>query len=226
MGQEIERKNIRAVLFDFDYTLADTSKGVMESINFALDALHVSRVSYEAVCKTIGMPLQVAFHTLTGKAEEQKTDEFIKLFTKRADEVMAHMAVLYDTVPDVIRRLKEREFLLGIVSTKFHYRIEAILKRYGLFDAFNVIVGGEDVMQQKPDPAALQLALQTLGNIDPASAFYVGDSTIDAEAAKRAHMPFVAILSGTTQREDFNSYSPDAVCENLHQVADWVLSRD
>ena len=225
MGQEIERKNIRAVLFDFDYTLADTSKGVMESINFALDALHVSRVSYEAVCKTIGMPLQVAFHTLTGKAEEQKTDEFIKLFTKRADEVMEPMAVLYDSVPSVVKRLTEHGFALGVVSTKFHYRIEAILKRERLLDSFRVIVGSEDVPKQKPDPAALELALETL-NIEPSHAIYVGDSTIDAEAAKRAHMPFVAILSGTTQREDFNSYSPDAVCENLHQVADWVLSRD
>lgn len=215
-------RKIRAVLFDFDYTLADSSKGIMECINFALNALNLPSVSYGTVCKTIGMSLAETFHTLSGGRQQSRTDEFIRLYTKRADEVMEKLSVLYDSVPPVIRRLKQHGLLLGVVSTKFHYRIEAILKREHLFDAFSVIVGGEDVSKQKPDPEALQLAINTLG-ISPNRVLYAGDSVIDAETARRANISFVAVLSGITRSSEFDVYSPCAIHKDLYQFADWLL---
>ena len=92
--------------------------------------------------------------------------------------------------------------MLGIVSTKYRRRIEGILERERLLDSFAVIVGGEDVSQHKPDPQSLLLALDRLG-VPAREALYVGDSVTDAQAARRAGVPFVAVLSGTTPREAF-----------------------
>jgi len=48
---------MHAVIFDFDYTLADSSQGTTECVNFALRTLNLPIASYEMVCKTIGLSL-------------------------------------------------------------------------------------------------------------------------------------------------------------------------
>ena len=62
---------------------------------------------------------------------------------------------VYPGVPGVLQALQACQLRLGILSTKFRYRIEAVLQREGLRDAFELIVGGEDVTQLKPDPEGL-----------------------------------------------------------------------
>ncbi|HEY9503221.1 MAG TPA: HAD hydrolase-like protein, partial [Pyrinomonadaceae bacterium] len=52
------------VLFDFDYTLADSSQGAIDCINFALAEMGLAPVSDEAACRTIGLSLNETFLNL------------------------------------------------------------------------------------------------------------------------------------------------------------------
>ena len=49
----METTTLQAVIFDFDYTLADSSQGALDCINFALDEMGLDQVSAEAACRTI-----------------------------------------------------------------------------------------------------------------------------------------------------------------------------
>jgi len=170
-----------AVIFDFDYTLADSSRGVLECVNHALGSLGLPTATREEIDGTIGMSLPDTLACLAGEGHRGRGEEFSRLFIERADEVMAGLTTVYEQAPRVMERLKGRGLSLGIVSTKFRYRIEAILGREGLLEPFDVIVGGEDVSRQKPDPEGLLSAIERLG-CPPSEALYVGDSLIDAEA--------------------------------------------
>lgn len=145
------------------------------------------------------------FYVLTGIGDEAMASRFARLFVQQADMVMEPLTHLYDSVPGMVGVLRQRGESLAIVSTKFRYRIEKILKRYELGGQFDVIVGGEDVAEHKPDPAGLLLALARIG-ARPDEAVYVGDHVVDAEAAKRAGVPFIAVLSGSCRKEDFANY--------------------
>jgi phosphoglycolate phosphatase len=207
----------QTVVFDFDYTLADSSRGAIECINFALDELGLPPVSAGAARRTIGLSLRDTLVELAGPQRIALAGEFARLFVERADEAMADLTVLFESVPGVIERLRAQGLPLGIVSTKFRYRIEAILEREGLRDAFDVIVGGEDVAEHKPDPTGLLTAIERLGGM-PRSALYVGDSVTDAETAKRADVPFVAVLSGVTPREAFLNYPTCGILGSLAEL--------
>jgi phosphoglycolate phosphatase len=192
---------IHTILFDFDYTLADSSRGVESCINYALRQLGFPPVSYQEVCKTIGSSLPETYAHLTGESASL-SGKFQQLFIERAEEVMADRTVLFESTPVTIRSLRELGYTLGIVSTKFRYRIETILRREGLGDSFQVIVGGEDVAKHKPDPESLVIALDRLA-ASPGESIYVGDHVIDAIAASEVGIPFIAVLSGVTPREAF-----------------------
>jgi phosphoglycolate phosphatase len=208
------------VIFDFDYTLADSSRGVLECVNHALRNMGLPTARPEDIKKTIGMSLSNTLATLAGRGNEERSEEFSRLFIERADEVMADMTVVLDDVPRVIGQLKDKGFCLGIVSTKFRYRIETILGRAGLLEPFDVIVGGEDVSRHKPDPEGLLMATERLGSLE--SILYVGDSLSDAEAAKRAGLPFVAVLSGVTPRGAFEGYPIHRILNKLSELIDFL----
>jgi phosphoglycolate phosphatase len=170
----------------------------------------------------IGVSLPETFRRLTKGSCENKNDEFVRLFVERADEVMLSYIVLFDTVKPTIGKLLDGGLTLIIVSTKYRRRIEAVVEREGLSHAFKVIVGGEDVAAHKPDPTGLRMALDKLG-ITSSSCVYVGDSIVDAETAKRAGMPFVAVLSGVTPEDAFTDFKPLAVINNLAELPSLLL---
>ena len=213
----------QAVVFDFDYTLADSSQGAMECINFALDKMELDQVSAEAACRTIGLSLNETFLSLAEHHEPRRCDEFYRLFIQRAEEVMSNLTTLYESVPATIEALRERGLRLGIVSTKYRRRINEILEREALLHGFQVVIGGEDVEQHKPHPEGLLEAIERL-KCSPASTLYVGDSVVDAELARRAGVPLIAVLSGVTPRGHFDSYEPVAVLENISELPKFLLS--
>lgn len=214
--------NIQAVIFDFDYTLADSSEGAIDCINFALNEMGLACVSAEAACRTIGLSLSETFLTLGEHHERTRCDEFHRLFVQRADEVMVGLTVLYDSVPATIDALVEQGLRLGIVSTKYRRRIEGVLAREGVIDRFQVVIGGDDVEQHKPHPQGLFEAIERL-ECAPSSVVYVGDSIVDAEVAKRAGVQLIVVLSGTTPREDFANYEPLAVLENIGELPGFLV---
>lgn len=196
---------VTAVVFDFDLTLADSLEPVTECINYGLRGLGLPEASQEDIARTIGLHLSDALVVLAGEEQKIKAERFVKLFAQRADVVMADNTRIYSAVPEALRGLKDSGYRLGIVSTKYRYRIEDILKRDGLLDIFDDVVGGEDVQRHKPAPDALCLALSNLG-AGRQEAVYVGDSVTDAMTAQAAGVRFVAVLSGVTKAREFDPF--------------------
>jgi phosphoglycolate phosphatase len=213
----LNQRGIGAVVFDFDYTLADSSAGIVQCANYAMQRLGLPVPPSEKICATIGMSLPETFAALTGNHEADAADRFMKLFVEHADEVMNANTFLFDHVPETMEALRSEGLLLGIVSSKYRYRIEAILGAAGLRDHFEIVIGGEDVKAFKPDPAGLLAAADRLG-AGASGTLYVGDSVTDAETALRASVPFAAVLSGVTAPERFQTFNPLAVLPDVSHV--------
>lgn len=214
-------RKARAVLFDFDLTLADLTLGAVECVNYALGAMALPRAEPEAIRATIGFSLAATLASLTGLTEPALARDFSAHFVKRADLRMAELTSVFPEVAETLDRLKSAGIKAGIVSTKFRYRIETILARQGLSEAFDVIVGGEDVMRHKPDPEGLVKAVDRLG-MRPGDSLYVGDHPVDAEAAVAAGIPFAAVLTGAAVRSDFERWPDSAFLGSLRDLAPWL----
>jgi HAD superfamily hydrolase (TIGR01509 family) len=77
------------------------------------------------------------------------------------------------------------------VSTNRSYTIGDVLRIHGLEGEFDLVVSALDVKKPKPDPES---ALKILRHfvIAPSEALFVGDSTMDQQAAGGAQVPFIA----------------------------------
>ena len=216
------KNHFTSVIFDFDYTLANSSAGEVECVNHALRAMNLPPAVNSDIHAMIGVSLPETYRRLTRDSGKTGADEFVRLFIERADAVMLDYIVLFESVRPAVKQLIANGLTLGIVSTKYHRRIEAFLKREKLTYVFKVIVGGEDVTAHKPDPTGLLIAIDKLG-YSSSQTVYVGDSVVDAETAKRANVPFVAVLSGVTSKEAFRDYAPLSIIDNLRSLPDLLL---
>jgi phosphoglycolate phosphatase len=208
---------IQTIVFDFDYTLADSSRGAIDCINFALGQMDLPAAPGDLVCRTIGLSLKDTFAALTGDRNPARVSRFSEFFIERAEQTMVELTVLFPQVPAAVRDLKRTGYSLAIVSTKYRRRIRSILSREALLDPFDVIVGGEDVTEHKPHPEGVFKALSAL-SASPSNSIYIGDSVVDAQVAERAGMPFIAVLSGVTLKGAFDRFPVVEIIDTIEDL--------
>ena len=211
-----------AVLFDFDLTLADSAAAAADCMNHALAAVGHRRVEPEVVRRLSGLPRVQMFRSLIGAQSDPDLEaRFTKHFAERADAVMAEQTRIYDCVKPTLAALRSRGVRVGIVSMKYRYRIEDVLRRSELQGALDLVIGGEDVTNQKPDPEGLLLAIGRLG-VSCSKALYVGDHPLDAEAARRAGMGFLGVRTGATDEAAWISCARLGVIDDVSGVMDYL----
>ena len=211
----------KTYVFDFDFTLVDATPGIVESVNYALNQVGLEPKSSDDIRKTVGMTLDDIFHELTSILDKQMSDLFISNFIFMADKVMTENTFLFDDTIKVLSKLKQSGCNTAIVTSKFHYRADEALAKYGISELIDCIAGFEDVETAKPSPEGLLKTIDYFGN-DKRSVLYVGDSLIDANTAANASVDFVAVLTGTTRKEEFLMLPHTYIAKNLTELIQYI----
>ena len=196
---------VRAVLFDFDFTLADSSEGVVECFAHGFARVGLPAADPLRVKSTIGLSLGEALDRLHGARDEALVRAFIAAFRERADDVMVASTRWLDRAVETVAACRDAGFATAICSTKRRSHVEGVLVRDRLTSLFDAVIGADDVAAPKPAPDALHAALTRIG-VAPDRALYVGDHPVDAQAASGAGVRFVAVLSGPSQRAAFEAH--------------------
>lgn len=201
-------------LFDFDYTLADSSRGIVICFRNVLERHGHTGISDEAIKRTIGKTLEDSFSILSGITTPETLAEYKKEYVKEADTYMTVNTFFFPETVTVLKTLKSQGAQIGIISTKFRFRIREMVDQHFPKDFFDIIIGGEDVKQAKPDPQGIKKALRRLHR-RKSETLYIGDSTVDAETAQAAKVDFVGVLNGMTTREELMAYPHRQILDNL-----------
>ena len=88
-------------MFDFDYTLGDSTKGIISSVNFALNKLEYQKKDEEIIRKTIGLSLKDTFFELEPEGKESEAEE-----TSREDFEPYRTVHVGNGIKDIYEKLK------------------------------------------------------------------------------------------------------------------------
>lgn len=208
---------IRACLFDFDYTLVDSHIGIVKCYRNVLEHHGFTTVSDDEIKRTIGKTLEESFSIMTGITSAEQLAALRGEYRKEADIYMNDNTFLFPDTISTLHTLKDARQMLGIISTKYRFRFMAVMDKYFPTDFFSVLIGNEDITLPKPHPESIFEALQTL-KIYPEEMVYIGDSTVDAETAQNAGVPFIGVTSGMTTEEELAVYPHRAIVHALHEI--------
>ena len=204
-------------LFDFDYTLADSSRGITLCFRHVLERNGYAGVTDEAIRRTIGKTLEESFSILTGVTDPDRLAAFKAEYRREADVYMTPNTRLFPETLRVLRTLKERGAKVGIISTKYRFRIHDTMDQHLPADFLDIVVGGEDVSRAKPDPEGLLYAIRQLG-VKKKRVLYIGDSTVDAETAQAAGVDFAGVTHGVTTADELAAYPHRHIMDSLTEL--------
>ena len=219
----------QAILFDFDYTLGDSTIPIVIGYQTGLTAMGWPEPTVDQVRPTIGYTLYDGYAMLTGDTDRGHQEEFFRRFQEAVgeraiaagNETMIRETRFCPGALELLKALKEAEVPAGIVSTKLGSTIRQIFAHHEAEDLLTLVVGGEDVTRPKPDPQGLLGALERLG-VKPEHALFCGDTVIDAKTAQAAGTEFCAVLNGTTPAGAFDEYPHVHIAPDLTDLKSWL----
>lgn len=209
-------RGVSAVLFDWDGTLVDSAEVSYRSFLrlFQSYGLAFDREAFAATYS----PNWIRTYEAVGLPESDWTEADARWVAFYAEE----RSELIPGAAEALARLRAGRRRLGLVTSGDRSRVRGELQRFGLDALFEAVVCGQDVIQRKPHPEGLLLALGQMG-VAPVDAAYVGDSPEDVGMARTAGAFSVGVPGTFPNREDLVASRPDLLASSLAEAVERLL---
>lgn len=219
--------NYKTILFDFDYTIADSSNGIIICFNKALKTIGQKELSPFLIKKTIGKSLEEAFFDLSKVNSKSVYNIFRSKFIKYSKLYMVNNTKMYNNVEELFKLLKYNNCNIGIVTSKDKGTVLKIIEKNNCKKYVDIIIGENNNINPKPSKEPLKKAIFLLKS-NPNDTLYIGDSIIDAETAQNANVDFFAVLSGVTTYNDFylSGYNIKKYFNSIKDIINYLKGDD
>ena len=189
------------VVFDLDGTLIDSVPDIHAAANAVSREFGLRPLPLDTIRSFVGGGVDMLWrkilraHGVDGAMHR----DLVAAFMARYHRATA-LTRLFPGVEDALGQLADRGHPLGICTNKPMRPTQAILEHFGFGGLFGAVIGGDSLIEKKPDPAPLRAAFAALGD-DPAAprGLYVGDSEFDAACAAAVPVPLLLYARGYRQ---------------------------
>jgi phosphoglycolate phosphatase len=196
------------VAFDLDGTLADTAPDLAAALNHTLGKLGRPAVDPESVRHLVGHGARALLRRAL--ESEELVERGLPIYL---DYYAANICVgtrCYPALEPAMDALAARGVKLAICTNKPERLTLLLVDALGWTGRFAAIIGADTLPVRKPDPRPLREAIARAGG---GRAALVGDSITDAETARAAGVPFVAVSFGFSDRPA-REFGADAVIDD------------
>lgn len=199
-------KDLPTIVFDFDGTLVESVKAMVQIINNLSDVYNFRKVKESEIedfkkngskqmIKELGIPLFKLPKIIT---------EIRKGLNKQIETLMP-----VKDIPKIIRLLSKRGYRLGILTSNSSTNVKSFLKRNNL-EYFDFVHSesnffGKDKVLKKLKRKLINLV-------------YVGDETRDIEAARKCGVKVVAVTWGLNTKKPLFDSRPDWLISNPKEL--------
>jgi HAD superfamily hydrolase (TIGR01549 family) len=205
---------LTVAIVDIDGTLVDTNYHHALAWYRAFRA-HGFVVQLWRIHRHIGMGGDQLVAALIGEAADEQHGDGI-----RDAEKQAYMALIDEVAPlegarELLMDLKAREHAIVLASSAKADEVEHYLDLLVARELVDGWTTSADVDRTKPQPDLVRAAMEKAGGDD---AVMVGDSVWDCEAAKRAKIETIAVLTGGFSRKELEEAGAVAVFESIAEL--------
>ena len=211
--------------FDLDGTLVNSLPDLALSVNSALAEFDLPQAPEELVLTWIGNGAPVLIARALDWAQKQTgrvlTEEEIKQITERFNfyygENLCNVSRLYPNVKETLETLKEKGYVLAVVTNKPTRHVQPVLAAFGIDHLFSEMLGGQSFPAIKPHPGPLYYLCGKFG-FEPRQVLFVGDSKNDIIAGHAAGCAVVGLTYGYNYNIPISESNPDWVFDDFAQL--------
>lgn len=212
-------KRLKAVLFDFDGTLVDTTELIHQSMRHATSTVLGREYPRETLLNGVGRPLPEQMKLF----DPERADELLEVYRRHNEANHDELIRDFPGVEGALSRLQEAGLELAVVTSKRRVSVDQALETFpALGRVVDRFVTMEDTTEHKPSPEPLWKGLEILGAAREEAA-YVGDSPYDIAAAKAAGLASVGVSWGAFPHESLREAGPDHLFADMDGVVETLL---
>ncbi|MHC8671078.1 HAD family hydrolase [Bacillus cereus] len=242
-------EKVKAILFDKDGTLMDFHsiwiKVAEELVAECISLYHLPSTMRQTLLEEIGVEgafvnprsaiaagtsLDVA-KGLCNYIESAREEEMHQWVSEKLFSLMyehrSHMKMTAD-LPKVLQALKDKGFILGVVTADDFAPTELFLKQYKLENFFDYIIASDTFPAQKPDKKIIEVFCEKF-NLESCEVAVVGDTPTDLHLAENGDCYAIGVLSGTGDRPTLEPLADlvlDSVGEFISQSGEFFWEKE
>ena len=210
-------------IFDLDGTLVDTAVDLMTAGNHTYEEL-----GWKVRLKpdfsdgiAIGGSRSMIRYGLTSEGiafTEEDVDRIYPILLKHYDKTIDKNSFLYDGIVEVLERLKQDGWALGVCTNKPEFQANVLLSILGVRSYFQSFIGADTIGIAKPSPKPLFAAIERAGG-DKRLSVLVGDTRTDCDTAKAANVKSLLVNYGHgALTQDLRTLEPDALVDTVDEI--------
>lgn len=205
---------IKAVLFDFDGTLADTLPLSFFAFKFIFKKYDNREVTTEELISMFG-PTEddiITINLLNKEYVAEAISEYYQIYKKdHASQV--HMT---DEMQKLLMYIRSNNIKMGVITGKSRAAFQISSDSLNLSHFFDIVITGDDVKKPKPNPEGIFTVLELLG-VSKDEAVFIGDSNADIKAGKAAGLRTFGVQWLSTYQSTHFEIEPDFVFTKIDQ---------
>ena len=216
----------RATIFDLDGTLLDTLDDIANAANRVLAARGFPTHPNANYRTFIGEGvIKLMLRALPKTHQDEATVQAcVGAYVQEYERSWNAQTRPYAGVPEMLDGLVARGLKLAVLSNKpDHFTQQCVCELLAKW-AFDVVLGASDAFPRKPDPVSAIETVRRLG-VPPAECLYVGDSGIDMQTARAAHMCAAGVLWGFRGKGELLKDGAQVLVEKPSEILD-LLNRE
>jgi len=206
---------VKAVIFDWDGTLADTKKAVVRSFQKVLVEAGCV-VSDEFIERRMGIGTRKTLEQALEECNVRFDDEMLENLVEEKIRIQARLTNIVSLFGGAIELLEELQGRIKIALATMSSRkvVGKLLSEKRIGGYFDVVVSADEIFSPKPDPEVFLVSAAKLG-VKLEDCVVVEDSVFGVRAAKAAKMKCIAVSSGAYSREELLEENPDLMIDSL-----------
>jgi len=218
----------KLLIFDLDGTLINSALDLALAVNFMLTQLKRDTFDEEVIHGWVGNGALILVKRALSAAREVDAyldkayvEKALKIFLDYYEKNLCNATLPYPNVPQILQILKEKGYILAIVTNKPYPFVSPILQGLGLESLFTLILGGDSLPEKKPHPLPLLHVCETLG-YEVASSVMIGDSKNDILAANACGMDSVGVTYGYNYGEEIGVHKPNVIINDFAELIKYL----
>ena len=212
------KTNFKHIIFDFDGTLADTSRIILSTMQATMREKGLRVASQRTIRKVVGFPLKDCFTHMYHDMSETEALECARTYNKIFDSNKSSLTpTLFPHVSDTLETLSQHGITLSVASSRGHKSLVELLEMLKVRHHFSMIVGVDDVNKAKPDPEVILYTLKSMA-LNASDAIMVGDMPVDVATGRNAGVRACALTYGNASRYALIKSNPDYIFDHFNQM--------
>ncbi len=190
----------KAVLFDLDGTINDSSPGITNSVRFALDRLGCPPMTEPELRRFVGPSLYFSFTNYAG-LDDERAERAIELYRECYGGGELYNLKIYDGMPELLAALPQYGLRAALVTSKPALMADRILDHFDTRKYFSVVTAPSPSDHSSDKSVLIRQALERL-ELAPDEAIMVGDTRFDILGAAKAGCDSVGVTYGCGSRSE------------------------